>query len=65
MITEVLGYSLNYIRNLGKDGDRRVQTGVVKRVVKQVLRGLEYLHDVCGIVHTGNHFTHLLFNQVM
>jgi len=51
VITEALGYSLDYLRNIREDGDRRVQTGVVKCVVKQVLRGLEYLHDVCGIVH--------------
>lgn len=53
IVTEVLGYSIDYLRKLN-DTDRRVAPSIVKRVVKQVLMGLEYLHNVCGIVHTGS-----------
>ncbi|PCH34455.1 kinase-like protein [Wolfiporia cocos MD-104 SS10] len=51
VVTEALGYSLDYIRKLTDDGDRRVRPSIVKRVVKQVLQGLQYLHDVRGIIH--------------
>ncbi|KAH9849010.1 kinase-like domain-containing protein [Lenzites betulinus] len=51
IVTEVLGFSLDHVRKMREDGDRRVPVDIVKRIVKQVLFGLEYLHDVCGIVH--------------
>lgn len=38
VITEVLGYRLEYVRRLNPGGDRRVQTNTVKRVVKQIVR---------------------------
>lgn len=53
IVTEPLGYGVDYIRKLRPEGDRRVAPSIVKRVTRQVLLGLEYLHDVCGIVHTG------------
>lgn len=53
LVTEVLGYGVDYIRKQRDDGDRRVDPLIVKRVVKQVLQALHYLHDVCGIVHSG------------
>ncbi|KDQ18372.1 hypothetical protein BOTBODRAFT_42127 [Botryobasidium botryosum FD-172 SS1] len=61
VITEVLGYNLNYIRRHKGDGDLRVQPSLVKCVVKQVLKGLEYLHDVCGIVHADIKHDNILF----
>lgn len=53
--TEVLGYGIDYIRKLRENGDQRVAPSIVKHVAKQVLLGLEYLHDVCGIVHAGQY----------
>ena len=53
LVTEALGYSMNYIRKLRDDDDRRVAPSIVKTVARQVLLGLEYLHDECGIVHGG------------
>ncbi|PCH34476.1 kinase-like protein [Wolfiporia cocos MD-104 SS10] len=61
VVTEALGYSLDHIRKLRDDGDRRVRPSIVKRVVKQVLRGLQYLHDVCGIIHTDIKHDSILF----
>ncbi|EED78181.1 predicted protein [Postia placenta Mad-698-R] len=64
VITEVLGYSLEYVRTLNPNGDRRVQTSTVKRVVKHIVRGLEYLHDVRGIVHADIKHDNILFRPV-
>lgn len=33
--------------------DEKLPTFYVKFVVKFLLRGLEYLHDECHVVHTG------------
>ena len=57
LVTEALGYSMNYIRKLRDDGDCRVAPSIVKKVIRQVLLGLEYLHDECGIVHGGKRQT--------
>ncbi|KAH9912037.1 kinase-like domain-containing protein [Fomitopsis serialis] len=61
LVTEALGYGVDYIRKLRDDNDRRVAPSIVKRVVRQVLLGLEYLHDVCGIVHTDLKNDNILF----
>ncbi|KAI0707314.1 kinase-like domain-containing protein [Earliella scabrosa] len=61
LITEALGYSMNYIRKLRDDDDRRVAPSIVKTVVRQVLLGLEYLHDECGIVHGDLKHDNILF----
>ncbi|KIY53354.1 kinase-like protein [Fistulina hepatica ATCC 64428] len=54
LVTEVLGFSLDYVRKIRDDGDYRLSVSTAKRVIKQILCGLEYLHDVCGIIHAGN-----------
>ena len=47
---EVLGENLlTVIRKAGKHG---VSLKRVKRITYQVAKGLQYLHDVCGIIHT-------------
>ncbi|KZT68525.1 kinase-like protein [Daedalea quercina L-15889] len=61
LVTEVVGYGVDYIRKLRDDGDRRIAPSTVKRVVRQVLLALEYLHDVCGIVHTDLKHDNILF----
>lgn len=61
LVAEALGYSLDYIRKLRDDDDRRVAPSIVKKVVKQVLLGLEYLHDECGIVHGDLKHDNILF----
>lgn len=33
--------------------DRRLPTSLVKDITRQLLLGLDYLHDYCGIIHTG------------
>lgn len=42
---------------------RRFEISVAKRKVKQILPGLDYLHNQCGYVHTGPYdlflFVHL------
>ena len=51
LVTEPLGYGVDYVRKLRED--YRIAPSIVKRIVRQVLLGLEYLHEVCGIVHAG------------
>ena len=53
IVTEPLGYSLDYVRKLRDGGDLGVAPNIVKRVTKHILLGLAYLHDVCGLVHGG------------
>ncbi|KAI0824915.1 kinase-like domain-containing protein [Trametes gibbosa] len=61
IVTEVLGFSLAHVRNMREDGDRRVPVDIVKRVVRQVLLGLEYLHNECGVVHGDLKHDNILF----
>ena len=50
MAFEVLGPNLlTLIRQFRHRG---LPIRVVKRIIKQVLRGLDYLHRECGIIHT-------------
>ena len=50
MTFEVLGPNLLTLIRLNKH--RGLQTQVVKRITKQILMGLDYLHRECGIIHT-------------
>ena len=50
MAFEVLGPNLlTLIRQYHHHG---IPVPIVKRIIKQVLMGLDYLHRECGIIHT-------------
>ncbi len=50
MAFEVLGPNLlTMIRQYNNLG---LPVPVVKRIIKQILMGLDYLHRECGIIHT-------------
>ncbi|KAK7051379.1 hypothetical protein VNI00_004879 [Paramarasmius palmivorus] len=51
IFTEVLVSSVNHVRE--SNGSHLPSLASTKRLTKQLLLSLEYLHDVCGIVHTG------------
>ncbi|KAA1475199.1 kinase-like protein [Dentipellis sp. KUC8613] len=51
LVTEVLGFSLRAICGVEENDDKRLSMRLTKRIAKQMLLGLEHLHDVCGIVH--------------
>ena len=53
LVTEVLSFDLNFFRKAQPDS--RVSIPIVKRIVRQILLGLEFLHTQCGIVHTGTY----------
>lgn len=53
LVLEVLGPSLGEIQDLYHAEQWEVPSIIVKRVTKQLLLGLDYLHRFCGIVHTG------------
>jgi serine/threonine-protein kinase SRPK3 len=51
MVFEVLGENLlGLIRSYR---DRTIPVRLVKQITAQILVGLEYMHDKCGIIHTG------------
>ncbi|KAI5899261.1 kinase-like protein [Schizophyllum commune H4-8] len=64
LITEPLGYSLDYVRKLRGGGDLRVAPSIVKRVTKHILLGLKYLHDECGVVHGDLKHDNILFRPL-
>lgn len=50
MVFEVLGENLlTVIRKFDHQG---IPLNIVKRVSKQILAGLDYMHRICGIIHT-------------
>jgi len=50
MAFEVLGSNL--LTLIRQYRHRGIPLSIVKRIVKQILMGLEYLHDKCHIIHT-------------
>jgi len=56
-VTNVLSYSVpSFQRELE---DPRVSVGFILRLTKDVLKGLEYLHDECKIIHSGMFYASL------
>ena len=51
LVTDVLGFDLNFFRKA--QPNHLVPLPFVKRVVRQVLLGLDFLHTECNIVHAG------------
>jgi len=54
-VFEVLGQTVEALR-LQQDRQhdaRRLPIPIVKQISRQLLLGLEYLHSICGVVHTG------------
>ena len=58
LVTEVLSYDLNFFRKAQPNS--QVSIPIVKRIVRQILLGLDFLHVQCGIVHTGAMAQHFL-----
>ncbi|EFN88905.1 SRSF protein kinase 3 isoform X2 [Harpegnathos saltator] len=50
MVFEVLGHNL--LKLIIKSNYRGIPRNNVKRIIKQVLEGLDYLHNKCKIIHT-------------
>ncbi|XP_071553440.1 SRSF protein kinase 3 isoform X2 [Temnothorax nylanderi] len=50
MVFEVLGHNL--LKLIIKSNYRGIPRNNVKRVIRQVLEGLDYLHNKCKIIHT-------------
>ena len=63
LVTEALSVTLDSIRKLNEDGGRRLSVAVTKRLAKQILYGLEYLHGACGIIHTGTSYLFLAYQH--
>jgi serine/threonine-protein kinase SRPK3 len=56
IVTEMLGGSLVDLRH-SLNMRNALPIALVKRIVKQKLQALDFLHRTCGIVHTGRWFT--------
>ena len=50
-VTDVLSYSVPSLQT--QLSDRRLPLKFILRLTKHILKGLEYLHDECEIVHSG------------
>ncbi|KAG6103060.1 hypothetical protein E4U14_006454 [Claviceps sp. LM454 group G7] len=50
LVFDVLGYHLGYQAAKYEDGRLPVKT--VKEIVRQLLKGLDFLHTECGVIHT-------------
>ncbi|XP_015836836.1 SRSF protein kinase 1 [Tribolium castaneum] len=50
IVLEVMGPSLLHL--IKQSEYRGIQLPGVRRIIKQVLQGLQYLHEECGIIHT-------------
>lgn len=51
IVTEPLFQSMSYL--LPRFPDRRMPPRLVRSIARQVVLGLQYLHDECNIIHTG------------
>jgi serine/threonine-protein kinase SRPK3 len=62
-VTDVLSYSVPSLQN--QLADPRLPLEFILRLTKHVLKGLEYLHDECKVIHSGMFYTHFsLFGPV-
>ena len=50
-VTDALSYSVSSLK--GFLTDPRLPLRLILGLTKQVLKGLEYLHEECGIIHSG------------
>jgi serine/threonine-protein kinase SRPK3 len=53
LVLELLGPNLEDVKNFYMMQKQMIPSKVAKRLVKQILLGLDYLHRSCKIVHTG------------
>ena len=57
MVFEVLGENL--LGLIKRHQNKGVPMPMVRQIAKQVLLGLDYMHRCCGVIHTGEHPSHL------
>ncbi|KAG6089726.1 hypothetical protein E4U30_008317 [Claviceps sp. LM220 group G6] len=58
LVFDVLGYHLGY--QAAKYEDGRLPLKTVKEIVRQLLKGLDFLHTECGVIHTDLKPTNIL-----
>jgi serine/threonine-protein kinase SRPK3 len=56
VVTEILGGNLEDLRR-AINNRNALPIALAKRVTKQKLQALDFLHRTCGVVHTGKWFT--------
>lgn len=50
-VFDVLGYHLDF--QSAKHEDGRIPVNSMKKITRQLLLGLDFLHRECGVIHTG------------
>jgi serine/threonine-protein kinase SRPK3 len=55
LVTDVLSYDVPGLQSQLKDP--RLPLAFILRLTKHVLKGLEYLHDECKVVHSGTPYS--------
>jgi serine/threonine-protein kinase SRPK3 len=51
LVFDVLGESVHaFCRRLPS---RQIPAGLVRQIGRQIFSGLQYLHETCGVIHTG------------
>ena len=53
LVTNLLGANVISLRRLQPNGRAVIPVAVTKRIIKQTLLALDYLHRECKLVHTG------------
>ena len=53
LVTDVLGANIGSLRKRLPNGQCIFPIAVAKRIIKQTLLALDYLHRECGLVHAG------------
>lgn len=51
LIFKVMGESVGALRR--RFPARQIPAALMKQIARQVLLGLDYLHQSCGVIHTG------------
>jgi serine/threonine-protein kinase SRPK3 len=54
LVLELLGPSVSAVQKAYQMQQHEMPAPVVKKIAKQILQGLDYLHQSCGIIHTGS-----------
>ncbi|CAE6518844.1 unnamed protein product [Rhizoctonia solani] len=58
IVTEPLGFNIDHLRR--ELGDARLSLPLVKIITRQILLGLDYLHNSCGVIHTDLKFDNIM-----
>lgn len=62
MVFEILGPSLEYILNIVEENEVFIQFKIFKKIIKQILSSIHFLHSECEVIHTDIRLDNFLFS---